>query len=317
MIDHITLRDTARDSVLSKEAGYGYVPISKAANTNVKRFLWQVEHELGHCRPVGEQYFSVHNYGWRFANPDARTPWLGFKKSGIEAFYEALPGRRMLTIVRNPYIRLLSGYLEKIVAKVDVEPNIPAKFQLPRRPDTFADFVYMVCDRSSARTDIHFRSQTYASLFDFIAYDAVGHVETLAKDLAGFSSGAFGRDFSHLLSAKADHAMKARQKLQDHYTPDIERAIYARFREDFLNFGYDYDLEAVTPVRPVARSGALGAHLLDAAHICAPTLREDDPAPTARAITASESVLARLETSQAISVLDQGLAPYARKLLQK
>ncbi|WP_286828968.1 MULTISPECIES: sulfotransferase family 2 domain-containing protein [Kordiimonas] len=317
MIDHITLRDTARDSVLSKELGYGYVPISKAANTNVKRFLWQVEHELGHCRPVGEQYFSVHNYGWRFGRPDARTPWLGFRKSAIEEFYAALVGRRMLTVVRNPYIRLLSGYLEKIVAKVDVEPNIPAKFQLPRRPDNFADFVYMVCDRPSARTDIHFRSQTYASLFDFIAYDAVGHVETLAAGLADFSVAALGRDFSHLLSAKADHAMKARQKLKDHYTPDVARAIYARFRDDFLNFGYDYDLEAVTPVRPVARAGALNSYLEDAAHMCAPTLRDEDPAPSARAIAASETLLARLEAGQGISDLDKSLAPYARKLIQK
>lgn len=317
MIDHITLRDTARDSVLSKQLGYGYVPISKAANTNVKRFLWQVEHELGHCRPVGEQYFSVHNYGWRFANPDARTPWLGFRKSGIEAFYEALRGRRMLTIVRNPYIRLLSGYLEKIVAKVDVEPNIPAKFQLPRRPESFADFVYMVCDRPNARTDIHFRSQTYASLFDFIAYDSVGHVETLSSDLAGFSADAFGQDFSHLLSEKADHAMKARQKLKDHYTPDIERAIYARFRDDFLNFGYDYDLEAVLPVRPVARPGALNGCLEEAAHLCAPTLRQEEPAPSDRALEASKKLLARLDAGQAISGFDNSLAPYARNLLQK
>lgn len=317
IIDHVTLRDTARDSVLSRHFEYAYIPVSKAANTNVKRLFWQIEHEQGHCRPTPEVNFQVHNFNWRFARKDFDTPWVGYRKSEIPAFYRDLLKRRAFTVVRNPFVRLLSGYLEKIAGKIADDPAVPARFQLPAAPRDFADFVHMVCDRPDPLVDIHFRGQSYACLFDFVEFETIGYVEKLAETFAQFSQAIFGEDMSGHLSRKADHAANARAKLHDHYTPALQQMVYARFREDFLNFGYDYDLDAVLPSRPAARPGIFRDRLQLAADICGAFVGDASKRtpPTQEASKlAAQTVLSRLETGQGAKGVDDALAVYARKL---
>ena len=272
-IDAITLRDTARDSIVSRKARYCYIPISKAANTNVKRLLWQAEHTQGLVGPLPKAYFGVHNYNWRFNQAGSKAPWKGMSKHAIEEFYQHLSERHILTVVRNPFTRLLSGYLDKIVSKIDDEPDVYKRFMLPRRPNDFADFVAMICDKPDSKVDIHFRLQSYANLFDYITYDHIGTVETLKQDFGIFSEKVFGQDYSHFVSQKADHSQNAVERLKHYYTPALIECVVDRFYEDFVNFGYDFTLDTINPVRKPLASGRKQGQLASAARFGADLIR--------------------------------------------
>ncbi len=255
MLDHITLRDVLYGSIVSKRENYCYIPVGKAANTNVKRLFWQIEHQRLHPYPLGKDYFCVHNYEWRFAKAESKEPWVRFKQTAIHKFYNELTGRALFTVVRNPYVRLLSGYLEKIHSKQTTNPDIYKRFMLPRLPKDFSEFIQMVCDQPDQKVNIHFRLQSYATLFDYLPYTTVGHVEDLKASFQKFSMLAFNKDYSHLLKAKADHAQNANDQIMTYYKPALIDAVNRRFKEDFINFGYAFDPNHLGPQNPLRPPG--------------------------------------------------------------
>lgn len=157
---------TLRDSTPSDALGYLFIPLGKAANTEVKRQLWELEHQAGSTVPVPEEYFAVHNYKWGGTKGEVETPWESYSGDDVDRLVGDLMNKYLFTVVRNPYTKLLSAYLDKIIKlQAKVAAGMPPEkyngFNLPGVPQSFEAFVEMVCDQPDRDVDIHWAGQAY------------------------------------------------------------------------------------------------------------------------------------------------------------
>ncbi|PLX36872.1 MAG: hypothetical protein C0606_13815 [Hyphomicrobiales bacterium] len=301
MVHKLLINDVLRDSAVSKEEKYAYFPIGKAANTNIKRWLWEVECARGYETPVPQTYFDVHNYGW--INADRETPWIAFSRKSGADFATALASKFKFTVVRNPFLRTLSGYRDKIESAKHPGPATAAKFKLPSYPESFEEFVAMVCDQDDSQSDIHFRSQTYSCLYNFVKFDKIVHIENLSDELGEVSQSCFGSNHAEANSSEAKHATGSSSVFEKYFTPDLIDALKKRFKSDFELLGYSDDPLVQAPVRPVGNSGRYAEIFPDLLALSA-----GDPSEPAKNI---QQWLARTEVDQGAAF---GLTKYLEQM---
>jgi hypothetical protein len=144
-------------------------------------------------------------------------------------------GRYLFTCVRNPFVRALSAYLDK------VEGQDWSKFSelQSMRDVSFEAFLRAIDQYPPSRLDDHFRPQHINLNSANVAYDAVFFLENanaigsyLAEIVPGFRLDRF-----------SPHARGAAEKMGSYYSPstiELVRQIYAK---DFEAFGYSRDVE--------------------------------------------------------------------------
>ncbi len=134
------------------------------------------------------------------------------------------------TFVRNPWDRLVSCYLEKILQQRrwrEIFGSSPS----------FADFVRIVHGIPDEKADMHYRSQ-YLNLtdsFDKLVVDFVGRVETIHDDMKAVAS-VRSLDYS-LGHFRKSNGRRPYQKYYEKKTRDLVGERYAR---DIKLFGYEF-----------------------------------------------------------------------------
>jgi hypothetical protein len=157
--------------------------------------------------------------------------------------------RYVISCVRNPYTRTLSGFLDKV--------NDPDTAVLPefgyRRVNNFEAYLHALTKCEPRDTNAHFRAQHINLDYPKIAYDAIFYLENLAP-LTRFLSQVCP-DFK--LETKAPHARGASSKLTEHYTPRAIELVQEIYAGDFELFGYSRDLAEVgaAPGEMITASG--------------------------------------------------------------
>lgn len=247
------------DCIVSERLHYIYVPIFKSAHTSIKRRLWQIENVYGYEVQIPEYYFGVH---YSKKTPGIhKQPWpLSFTDNTVLLNY--LTGDYLkFTVVRNPYSRILSAYLDKIRPHKDLDKEkkeeVRLHYSLRQYPESLACFVNQVCEQSDNKVNRHWQSQTYIIGFDFIQYHKIGYVEKLAE-FYDFLQVQFPKIKEKNLDNSENilHLTSATSKLRDFYTPELQQKIYQRYKTDFINFGYSESLEIVVPISEGKASGS-------------------------------------------------------------
>ncbi|MBE3636807.1 sulfotransferase family protein [Mangrovicoccus algicola] len=166
-----------------------------------------------------------------------------------------LSGRwRRFSFTRNPYARLLSGYLDKIVTN-DWERarHLPRLGFATDARISLATFLEALEEVPPPRRDIHFAAQSELLMTGRVDYDFLGAFETFAADFAAMRRryyGETGGDSYETVGRR--HATGAAQKLAAHFGPR-EIALAARiYAADFAALGYceDPGRALEPPVRP-------------------------------------------------------------------
>lgn len=143
--------------------------------------------------------------------------------------------RYLFTCVRNPFARVLSGYLDKIE---NAGPETYPALQRLQRVN-FESFLLALADHDPRQLDEHFRPQHINLNYPKVAYDAVfflEHPDAIARFLELVSPGFKLERFS-------PHARGASEKLAAHYNPATLRLVREIYAKDFELFGYSRDLE--------------------------------------------------------------------------
>lgn len=169
--------------------------------------------------------------GQRAASPHTGDDCL--RRRGLAP--RACRQRYLISCVRNPFTRALSGYLDKVHGG---EPELYPELH-NRDVSTFEAYLSTIADYPERDLDRHFRPQCLNLDFPRLSYDAIFFLENLAplSDFLTHFHGAFR------LKTFAPHSRKSSDKLRQHYTDRaicLVREIYAR---DFAAFGYSTEIE--------------------------------------------------------------------------
>ena len=160
-----------------------------------------------------------------------------------------------MTFVRNPYVRLLSAYLDKIQNFTASEQQFlnPRERALDLAGKTsydqvkFEDFVNMISTENPLEMNPHWRLQTVNIDIKNINYDFIGRLERFDEDIA-LLFGDEAVDFAE--AYQIQHKTDAVQKLMEFYTPGLADEVYKIYREDFEILGYYKDVENAWAYEP-------------------------------------------------------------------
>jgi hypothetical protein len=210
----MTLGRFVNSAWVSDKHRYIYVSNEKVASSTTKQFLMRLE------EPAYYRMSSVKRY-----HGPLKTP----SQVGLRRWPSVVRDYTKFSIVRDPYTRVLSGYLHKIARVRSVLPE-------HRIHATFAEFLTDLSKQAPSEMNVHFRPQHLTIATDFYDFDHIGRLEhfdafqAYIANLCGGSS-ASGQD--------ARHPTDAALKIEQYYTAqelDLANRIYAK---DFEIFGYE------------------------------------------------------------------------------
>lgn len=228
------------DTHISLKHKYVYIMVCKAASSTVTYHLQYAEF-------LGSK-FSVKNVNSRYQSPHIAPFQLTSKRFLTILQSDAF---RKVTVVRNPYSRLLSCYLHRIIGTPNSNPTKKALSALVGKekvPElTFGEFVNLICDQENREMERHYALQHDTVMYPLVRYDFIGKVETLHDDLLKMESLLFKKprfDRKALVEEnRAPMQTNSNSKILKYYTDEIAAKVAERYRLDFETFGYSTDPE--------------------------------------------------------------------------
>ncbi|WP_160153824.1 sulfotransferase family 2 domain-containing protein [Microbulbifer sp. ALW1] len=194
----------------------------KVACSSIKKSLWKLE--------KGQEPENVH------IRRESPFPYLS--DLGVNA-----PEYDFFTIVRNPYSRVLSAYLDKIGKGADRHIWWPfcRDFGIPRSTTkeqfNFLSFLKALKSTSPHNLDPHFRPQFHNLLPTIVPYSFIGFLEEQGSVQSFLESKSI--PYVH----SAPHARNAGNKLLEYYGDEEIALVQSIYSSDFDFFGYSLDIE--------------------------------------------------------------------------
>mmetsp|Transcript_21943 Transcript_21943/g.41558 ORF Transcript_21943/g.41558 Transcript_21943/m.41558 type:complete len:527 (-) Transcript_21943:57-1637(-) len=153
--------------------------------------------------------------------------------------------------VRDPKERFLSAYLDKVVntQMVTLGSCCPHTRDCVTKNTTFREFYNLTQTCNNEHWEVQ-SQRLPANIWDTINF--VGHMENLEQDARRlleqvgaweeYGSSGWGKDGKQAIFATEgssgsaqEHATRAEKRMRQYYTPEIERGIEQRYREDYQN----------------------------------------------------------------------------------
>lgn len=202
----------------------------KVACSTVKRTMQAAELGI----QESELKFGTHD--------KAKSPLSGFSQSP-ELLKRAMKGElKSFAFVRNPYSRVLSCYIDKIVTNEwERARHLPALGFEKGSDVSFEEFLEVIVEQKVSEMDIHWCPQTELLAPDHIPYDFIGRFETFSYDL--------NKVLNNFYSATVEvtnvdfHKSNAVDKLKKYYTPKAIDMVKHLYKDDFERFCYSSILE--------------------------------------------------------------------------
>lgn len=203
-----------RNLLLSRDGRYIYTMIPKSGNTTVKSLLWEAEQAYrGFPARVPENCPNLHL--------EEEAPYTaGPAKYAITP----TPNCTSFTVVRNPFTRALSGFMDK-------------RDRLGN-PTDFKTYLQRLVTIDPFRIDHHFAPQWTICRPDIIAYDHIVPLEDFGQAFRPVHQALFGAEI-------ADYAVANKSPAYDpfaFYDAECVAMVQDYFRLDFDLLGYSTDL---------------------------------------------------------------------------
>lgn len=208
---HVSINSADARGLVDLELGVFCNRIPKAANSTVVTNLARLSHGQ-HVR----SYAAKRMY---------RTP-ATLSTDEVARFDDLFK----FVVVRNPFSRTLSAYLEKIERRAEQKG----------RQTSFREFLEQARD-GALYSNAHWAPQSDLLLIPVEKFDYIGKVESLEHDLAVIKHRIRPDQPLPVTSARG-HATGASSKLARYYEPDLIDMVRQLYQRDFELFGYSTDL---------------------------------------------------------------------------
>ena len=218
-----------------------YLNNAKVACSSVKKALWQ---------GVRPNTFGGNPHDRQLA-PFSRT------LEDIAHDLDSFGASQFFTVVRNPYSRILSAYLDKVSSvtadgeekKRDASVWHPfcRRYRLSSDATlSFGEFLNRITAEDPSTLDQHFAPQFFNTLQPFVSCDFTGHMEQMDRVWSFLS------DFGVVEAAHRPHNTKASSSIAGFYGPHEMEMVRAFYAQDFDLFGYSDDPSVPAPVRDIS-----------------------------------------------------------------
>lgn len=175
-----------KNFIVNEQNTFIYVPVPKAACSSIKMMIFLLS-----CHEKDSDYRNEVLNKPRLLHYSALQPFLlsNYSHSMAQQLIND-PSYFKFTIVRNPFSRLVSAYLSKLVRNQDLaitNPIVKTVYQQQNlEPDylkgiSFRQFIHYVCNSEDQALNEHWRPQ-YRILGD-INLDFIGRFERLKQEL--------------------------------------------------------------------------------------------------------------------------------------
>ncbi|WP_158547710.1 sulfotransferase family protein [Rhodosalinus sediminis] len=212
--------------------------IKKSGNSTVTAFLAELAAE-----ETGQRFGTVRDAKKAALSP-VRCSWREARE---------MRDYTRFTVVRNPYDRVLSAFLNKVALGEEGSDSRKRRFRVvpgwgEATPDGFARFVAFL-DERGLHHDRHWWPQRELLVMPPERFHLIGRLETLPEDMARLLT-MIGRDPERARSLGQPHPLEASQPLKitgatakraAFYTPQLAQTVGRLYAADFETFGYPED----------------------------------------------------------------------------
>lgn len=211
-------------------SGLVYVNNAKSGCSTIKKTLWT--------------WASPSTYDPRFGPHDRQnSPFCNdLSRIDLAPFLDA----KFLSVVRNPYVRILSAYLDKIAGDGrDLLIWYPFAHRFQLRGDaqlTFREFLELVVSEENDALDEHFAPQHINILQTIVTPDILGHLENMHSITVEFAKRGIQ------LCSHIPHSKNSMMLIDEYYGPHENSLVYNYYRSDFDFFGYGESPKSISPV---------------------------------------------------------------------
>ena len=146
----------------------------------------------------------------------------------------------VFTIVRNPFTRIVSAYMDKIAQPGKrVRRDFDARYGIKdTRHVPFGEFVDLICDDIPAQLDHHWRPQHINVLENLVQPNFVGTLETIGRDLPMVLGHVLGQG-TKPVEASQRHKTNASSSYLDVLSgAETVRKLCSLYARDFEVYGY-------------------------------------------------------------------------------
>lgn len=207
---------------------YIYFAVDKVANSTIKKHFFEMEYA-----PVNKAVLSLYDPRCSPLLSPYQLPYTPAELLIEGDFFK-------FAFVRNPYSRILSCYLDRVLTHTS-RPSREFRKALNKSEFNFSDFVSVICRQKPKLQNSHWRIQSDDILFELIDFDFIGKFENLSEDLSFVHSKIFGTPFNaDVLGGNfSPKKTSASEKIAEFYTQDLLDKVYDAYRKDFEFFGYE------------------------------------------------------------------------------
>lgn len=216
---------------IGRRYSFLYFEVPKVACSSIKRTLQLLEATGDRPAPG-----NVHD--------KANSPLIGPLSSGLSSdqLFNA-SGLFRFAFVRNPFSRILSCYLEKIVKHVQERVHHHRLLGFSQsEPVTFAEFLQAVDRVKDRNREIHWKSQSGLLGGPAIGYHFIGRFENLDADFRNVLTQIGIPQDKLFLESITHHATNAESKLREYFGPAETALVQKIYAADFERFSYSPEL---------------------------------------------------------------------------
>ncbi len=141
------------------------------------------------------------------------------------------------TVVRDPYSRVLSAYLDKVGRRRHQGRRFLSWAAQHGQPESFLGFCRYL-EAGGLFLDMHWAPQAEILCLPLERFDFIGRVETLEHDLGHILQHLFGVA-PGAPAPRAGTSTQASERLEESYGPEERRIVNRLYARDFEQFGYD------------------------------------------------------------------------------
>jgi hypothetical protein len=226
---------------ISEKYGLAYFELPKGGCTTIKSMLQELERDQIRSEDEITDLPGIHIR--------KQSPLLSPHDFGIEKFSRMIEGNNFFcfTFSRNPFSRVLSGYLEKILENKEEKKEIIEilgwNSSEITQQITFEKFLsaLFIQRRNPIEMNSHWRPMTQQLFANIIQYDFVGQIENFEEDISELGQKLSIKEIKQYARRRL-HIRGASDKCKDYYSDYTKKMVIDIYESDFKYFGYNFEI---------------------------------------------------------------------------